>query len=764
MLKKNDILRLSVESVTNLGFGVAHDCGMVIFVGGAVSGDVCDVKIIKTTPSYAVGRVEKFIKRSELRTEGRCSYTSCSSCAYKAIKYEEELKIKRRDVKSAFEKAGLSDATVNDPIPSPSLTAYRNKAQYPVSRGADGALKIGFYAPKSHNVKEARNCPLSPAVFGEIIDTVAAFLDYHSISAYDEESGQGIVRHIYLRRGEVSGEVLLTLVINADGLPYADLFVHDITEKHPCVVGILLNTNKRRTNIILGDEYIALYGRDHIFDTLGGVRLKISAPSFYQVNHDAAELLYAKAKELLTPTKDDVLLDLYCGAGSIGLSMAREVGELVGIEIVDSAVICARENAAEAGITNAHFYTGDASDTRRLLANAEAHLGRRIKPTAIVLDPPRGGCTEELIEFAAELAPQRIVYISCNPSTLARDVAIFKKFGYGYGDITPFDLFPATGHVETVVLLSRENVKTMHDSTMLCDMHIHSNCSDGSFSPEELINEAKKEGIKAIALCDHNTISGLTRFVNASKDSGVIAVPGVEVTSAYKGKEVHILGLFLKESQYPRIAEYLEQINIRKIENNKLLAKRMKEGGFAINYEAVLNIAGDAIPNRVHFAKALLEKGYVSSVSEAFETVLAENGVFYKPAEKLDALEVVRFLRSVGAVPVLAHPFLNFSYAELCKFLSKAKKCGLVGMETVYPLFSEEEADLAKSLAKEYGLIPSGGSDFHGTNKPDIKMGRGKDNITVPYQFYENLKKASDSLPNQITDEAVLCIKKACDD
>ena len=274
---------------------------------------------------------------------------------------------------------------------------------------------------------------------------------------------------------------------------------------------------------------------------------------------------------------------------------------------------------------------------------------------------------------------------------------------------------------------------------MLCDMHVHSDCSDGSFSPEELIVEAQREGIKAIALCDHNTIAGLVRFANAAKNSDVIAVPGVEVTAAYEGKEVHILGLFLKEKYYPEITEYLAQINIRKIENNKLLTSRLNAGGFAICYASVLEIAGTAIPNRVHFAKELVEKGYAASISDAFETILAENGEFYKPAEKIDALEVIRFLSSVNAVPVLAHPFLNFSGEKLREFLPKAIKCGLVGMETIYPLFSKEESVSAQEIAKEYGLAASGGSDFHGTNKPDIKMGHGKNNIAVPYQFYENL-------------------------
>ena len=295
--------------------------------------------------------------------------------------------------------------------------------------------------------------------------------------------------------------------------------------------------------------------------------------------------------------------------------------------------------------------------------------------------------------------------------------------------------------VETVVCLSRENYAG-GDETMLCDMHTHSNCSDGSFSPEELIEEAKKEGIAAIALCDHNTVSGLTRFINAAKESGVIAVPGVEITSAYKGKEVHILGLFLKERHYQKIANYLEQINIRKIESNKLLAKRLNEGGYVISYDAVLEIAGKAVPNRVHFAKALFAKGYVSSVAEAFDTILAEGGEFYKPAKKLDSLEVIRFLHAVDAVTVLAHPFLNFSKTELCEFLQKAKQYGLVGMETIYPLFSKEDSALAQEIAKEFALIASGGTDFHGINKPDIKLGRGKHNISVPYEVYENLRRS----------------------
>ena len=454
-MKKNDILTLEIESMTNLGFGVARSEGLVVFVGGAVTGECAEVRIIKLAQSYAVGRVEKIIKSSPHRDNTRCGISACSSCAYKNISYGHELEIKGQEVKECFIKSGLPETEVGAVIPSPKCREYRNKAQYPIALDKNGDYVVGFYAPKSHRVTEASSCPLAPTVFGEIIEVLKSFFKKHSLTVYDEESSRGLLRHIYLRRGEVSGEILLTLVINGSSLPHSDELVKLITERFSEVVGILLNVNKKNTNVILGDEYITLYGKDFIYDTLCGVELKISAPSFYQVNHDAAEVLYRKAKELAMPTKEDTLLDLYCGAGSIGLSMAESVGELIGIEIVDSAVRCARENALRSGITNAKFYTGDAKTTENLLARAEADLGRKIEPTIVVLDPPRAGCDEALVRFVSSLSPKRIVYISCNPATLARACAAFKKFGYECGTVTPVDLFPLTGHVESVVCLAR---------------------------------------------------------------------------------------------------------------------------------------------------------------------------------------------------------------------------------------------------------------------------------------------------------------------
>ena len=456
MLKKNDIIKLDITSITNLGFGVGRYEGLVIFVSGAVTGDEVNVKIIKITSSYAVGRVENFIKKSSVRDERRCPIGACTSCAYKNVSYAHEKEIKKNDVKEAFVKAGLFDVKVSDLVASPSVTEYSNKAQYPISKDKNGEYVIGFYAPKSHRVTEARSCPLAPKIFSDILGRLAEFFKKYALSVYDEEKNEGLLRHIYIRRGEVTEEILLTVVINGSSLPHSDELVNSISKEFPNIVGILINKNQDKTNVILGNEFITLYGRDYIYDILGGVKLKITAPSFYQVNHNAAELLYAKAKELAAPTKDDTLLDIYCGAGSIGLSMANEVGELIGIEIIESAVLCARENAKGTNIDNANFYTGDAFDTEKLLDNAERELGRKIEPTIVVLDPPRAGCSEKLINYVSSLSPKRIVYISCNPTTLARDAALFKELGYYCSEVTPFDLFPCTGHVESVVCLKRQ--------------------------------------------------------------------------------------------------------------------------------------------------------------------------------------------------------------------------------------------------------------------------------------------------------------------
>lgn len=455
-LKKNDIITEEILDITNLGFGVAKRDGQVIFISGTVPGDVCEIKIIKAGGSFLVGRVERFIEKSPRRVEDRCTNAKCTSCAYKCLSYADECALKEESVRQIFKKAGLAHVKIMPIVGSPEEAGYRNKAQYPISLDKDGNYTIGFYAPKSHRVTEAAGCPLAPEIFPEILEALRGFFKKNQFSVYDETTGEGLLRHIYLRRGEMSGEVMLCLVINGDFMPKNGELVKELTDKFPEITGILININKENTNVVLGEKFVTLYGRDYIFDTLGGVALKITAPSFYQVNHSAAELLYAKAKELAKPTKDDLLLDLYCGAGSIGLSMADLAGEVVGIEIVESAVECATFNAEINHIQNASFYAGDASDTKKILEPAEAKRGEKIMPSIVVFDPPRGGTTEELIKHIAGLNPTRIVYISCNPATLARDMVVLKQYGYVGTEVTPFDLFPMTGHVESLVCLTKQ--------------------------------------------------------------------------------------------------------------------------------------------------------------------------------------------------------------------------------------------------------------------------------------------------------------------
>ena len=456
MIKKNDTLTLEISDITNLGFGVGRHDGMVIFVSGAVPGDTVKAKLIKVNKSYAVARAEEFLTRSAHRCNTNCSYASCKSCAYKELSYSYELSLKENTIRNAFISEGLSEVKLSSLTPSPKTAEYRNKAQYPISKTKDGEYVIGFFAPKSHRVTEAASCPLAPTVFGKINEALKSFFEENEYTVYDEESGKGLLRHIYLRRGEVSGEILLVLVINGKTLPNSSGLIKHITSAFPDVVGILTNENTENTNVILGNNFSLLYGRDYIIDTLSGVELKITAPSFYQVNHASTELLYAKARELASLKKGDVLLDLFCGIGSIGLSMAEDAGELIGIEIVPSAVECARENAERAGLANAKFFVGDAAETENLLSGAEKKLGKKILPDVIVLDPPRSGCDEKLVKFASQLSPKRIVYISCNPTTLARDVKRFKEYGYTTSEVFGFDLFPHTGHVETIVCLRKQ--------------------------------------------------------------------------------------------------------------------------------------------------------------------------------------------------------------------------------------------------------------------------------------------------------------------
>ena len=456
-VKKNETRELIVTDLNNLGYGVGRIGDLVVFVSGAVDGDRVETKIIKVAKNYAVGRLEKILSPSphRLPVPDPGPARGCGGCAYRAIGDAHELELKRNAVKAAFRRAGLPDAEVAPVLATGKTAGYRNKAQYPVTGTPDEPV-IGFFAPKSHRVTDARKCPLQPPLFGEILDEIARQIKKYKIAPYDEKTHTGLLRHIYLRSSKEEKEVLLTFVLNGDALPHAGEVIRELTDRFPSLVGIGINVNREKTNVICGDEYKTLWGKDGITDDLAGVKLSFSAASFYQVNRDAAELLYKKAKEIADFKGDEVLLDLFCGVGSIGLSMADAVREVVGIEIVPDAVKCAVENAKRNGIENASFFAGDASDVEKLLAGAESELGKELRPDAVILDPPRKGCDEKLLAFLVEKKIPKIVYISCNPETLARDVAFLSKKGYGFSAVTPVDLFPRTAHVESVCRLIRQ--------------------------------------------------------------------------------------------------------------------------------------------------------------------------------------------------------------------------------------------------------------------------------------------------------------------
>ncbi len=461
-MQKNELIRVRITDVNNLGCGVGHlenagaDTGKTVFVRGGVTGDELEAKVIKVTGSYLVARPERVIEPSPHRTEeDLCTAAiGCGGCAYRHLTYEHELELKRRYVENAFRKVRLHDVVVEPVRHTESIVGYRNKAQYPVQRGKDGRLQAGFYANSSHRIVPADNCRLQPAVFGEIVSFVCEFADRHGVSAYDEMTGKGLLRHIYLRIGARTGEIMVCLVLTRDKLPAEEAWIRELCARFPQVRSFMINVNSENTNVVLGDQYRLLWGEEWIEDILCGLKFRITPQSFYQVNHDACELLYGLAKERANLTGDELLLDLYCGIGSIGLSMAREAGEVLGMEIVERAARSATENAERNGITNASFFCGDASDPQGLLKRAAEEKGS-LTSAVVVIDPPRKGTTPELIRGIAEHGVPRVVYVSCNPDTLARDCAIFAELGYEIGVVTPVDLFPRTGHVESVVCLER---------------------------------------------------------------------------------------------------------------------------------------------------------------------------------------------------------------------------------------------------------------------------------------------------------------------
>ena len=483
-LQKNQLLTLRIERLSNDGSGVAHSSeGEAVFVPGTAPGDEAQVRIVKDCGRYAFGILDKLLTPSPDRIPVDCAVAGpCGGCSLRHLDYAAELRAKQESVADAFRRIGGLDVPVLDALPSLEVDRYRNKVQFPVGRDKDGAPCIGFYAGRTHRIVPCPDCKLQPGVLNDIGNTLCAFFAAHGIQPYDEERGKGLVRHIFLRRGAHSGQIMVCLVCTRPKLPHSDELVTLLREKFRDIATILINVNAKKTNVILGEESVTLYGPGCIEDTLCGVPVRLGPLSFYQVNTLAAERLYGVAAEYAQLEPDDVLLDLYCGMGTIGLSMADHCRELIGVEIIPEAIDSAKANAARMGdavAAKSRFFCADAGEAAARLA-AEG-----LRPDVIMLDPPRKGCDETTLSAVVQMSPRRVVYVSCNPSTAARDAAWLGQHGYRAEKVQPVDLFPRTKHVETVVLLSKGEVdsKKIRVEFSLEDMDM-SEFQDGATYPQ----------------------------------------------------------------------------------------------------------------------------------------------------------------------------------------------------------------------------------------------------------------------------------------
>lgn len=451
-MKKNDIVTLKITSVTADGKGVGKtDDGMVVFVPLTAVGDVAEVRILKVLKNYSFGKIENLITESPSRITPDCNcFSKCGGCVFRHISYCEELKIKEQRVADAITRVGgLNDVEIKSIIGSSKTDGYRNKAQLPIGKNNYGEIITGFFANHSHRIIECDSCLLQPDIFNKITDTVKEFIKATNTSVYNEQTHTGVLRHIYIRYGEKTGEIMVCIVINAKHLEKSELLVEMLKKCSDNIKTVILNINREKTNVVLGKENKILFGDGYINDILCNLKIRINPLSFYQVNRQQAEVLYNKAFEYADLSGNETVVDLYCGTGTIGLSVSHKAKKLIGVEIVKQAVEDAKINAKINGIENAEFICGDASKAVEILKE------RNIKPDVIIIDPPRKGSTPQVINYIAQVQPKKVVYVSCDPATLARDLKLFDELGYKTLEVTPVDMFPRTSHVENVVLLRR---------------------------------------------------------------------------------------------------------------------------------------------------------------------------------------------------------------------------------------------------------------------------------------------------------------------
>jgi 23S rRNA (uracil1939-C5)-methyltransferase len=449
-IKKNENYEMEITGMTHEGQGVGRINNFTVFVDGALKGEKVEVKIIKVNKSYAVGKLLNILAPSENRVEPFCSaYKRCGGCSLQHMDYAAQLEFKTELVRENLQRIGkIDNVIVHDTIGMENALRYRNKAQYPVG-SVKGELAVGFYAKRSHDIIKSDECGIQDENSDKVKYTVQDFIIRYGISAYDEISRTGLIRHVVTRTGFKTGEVMVVIVINGEDLPHKRELVDMLVENVPGVKSVFLNVNTQNTNVILGRKNIKIFGQDTISDYIGKYRFNISPLSFYQVNPVQTEVLYNKALEYAGLTGEETVFDLYCGIGTISLFLSEKAKKVYGVEVVEEAIIDARKNAELNGVENVEFIAGESEKVVTELYK------QGVRADVVVVDPPRKGCDKTLLETLVSMEPKRIVYVSCNPSTLARDLNYLDENGYKAVEAQPVDMFPFTPHVECVTLMSR---------------------------------------------------------------------------------------------------------------------------------------------------------------------------------------------------------------------------------------------------------------------------------------------------------------------
>ena len=450
--RKNDLVTLEIEDCGIDGEGIGKADGFTVFVKDAVIGDTVTAKIIKAKKNYGYGRLMEVLKPSPYRVEPKCEFArQCGGCQLQALSYDQQLVFKTNKVKGHLERiGGFTDIPMEPIIGMDELFHYRNKAQFPVGRNKEGKIVTGFYAGRTHNIIENRDCALGVAENKEVLDRVIAHMEKYGIEPYNEATGKGLVRHVLIRYGYFTKEVMVCLILNGNKIPKEEQLVKSLCEI-PGMTSITINVNKKHSNVILGEEIRLLWGQEYITDRIGDISYQISPLSFYQVNPMQTQKLYAKALEYADLHGQETVWDLYCGIGTISLFLAQKAKFVRGVEIVPAAIENAKENAKLNGLENTEFFVGKAEEVL-----PREYKKNGVYADVIVVDPPRKGCDETLLETMVEMNPERIVYVSCDSATLARDLKYLCERGYELRKVCPVDQFGMTVHVETVVLLSHK--------------------------------------------------------------------------------------------------------------------------------------------------------------------------------------------------------------------------------------------------------------------------------------------------------------------